>query len=708
MRSSGLGLLALLGSVLAGSIGEAVPTERIEDRAIPAVAGDRNGLILELQGRLDGEAATDARWGRVPGLVVKRGEPISPFLDPGIFVAHWRGELDVDSRDRFTFHAVGSGDLTIRIDGEEWISGRMKPGSDLSSDSGRLRKGRHRVDIELKPRLGGRANFRLEWESRKFRREPVPASAWFMPNADNLAADAEGAYRELRSGNQRRRAGSLLVAARCGECHAAPDEYQAVLEPGAPLLAGAGLNRPWLAQWILDPKSLDDETFMPRLLQGPSAEAEALDLAAYLAELGAVETGLAGDAEAGGRLYADLGCFSCHDFSDPREAENWEGHNIPLGLASAKYQLGGIQRFVQDPRRYRPGTAMPDFRLSEEEAADLEAFVRQYATLELEGSSSGDSDRGRALFELRNCSSCHDVEGVDEPAGASSDLAAVLGKIDSEDSCLIGARGSGRPQYAFTKTEVQGFQLLARSGGLAAFGRRVPEEEAQRLLIQRRCIACHSMDGKPSQWSARVGRLEALGLSEHPEPSGEAIDEVLQLRPNLSRIGEKLRQDWTRSFLDEATPIEPGSGVVRTWLRARMPKLPAEEANYLATGLARMHGFEADPEPFVVEDARVANGRKLVSADGGFACTSCHTIGEDGPTTAFEVLGIALEHSAGRLRPEWFQSWMHDPLRYEPASKMPTYASEAGTTGLTEYYGGNAAQQFDAIWHFLHGAQELR
>ena len=67
-------------------------------------------------------------------------------------------------------------------------------------------------------------------------------------------------------------------------------------------------------------------------------------------------------------------------------------------------------------------------------------------------------------------------------------------------------------------------------------------------------------------------------------------------------------------------------------LEARMPGFPPY-ADGLARGLATAHGFPvttpAEPAP---SPADAENGRKLVSANGGFSCTSCHGVADFGAT----------------------------------------------------------------------------
>jgi hypothetical protein len=48
-----------------------------------------------------------------------------------------------------------------------------------------------------------------------------------------------------------------------------------------------------------------------------------------------------------------------------------------------------------------------------------------------------------------------------------------------------------------------------------------------------------------------------------------------------------------------------------------------------------------------------------------------------------------------------------DPPRIDPDAKMPKYAGEKGKTAIADVLGGDAVQQFEAIWQYL-GAQSGR
>ena len=47
------------------------------------------------------------------------------------------------------------------------------------------------------------------------------------------------------------------------------------------------------------------------------------------------------------------------------------------------------------------------------------------------------------------------------------------------------------------------------------------------------------------------------------------------------------------------------------------------------------------------------------------------------------------------------QRWVRNPQAVDPATKMPVYFDEEGKSPLTDVYGGDSAQQINAIWEYL-------
>ena len=110
---------------------------------------------------------------------------------------------------------------------------------------------------------------------------------------------------------------------------------------------------------------------------------------------------------------------------------------------------------------------------------------------------------------------------------------------------------------------------------------------------------------------------------------------------------------------------------------------------------------EDAPEP-APDKEKLALGEKLTGSDGGFNCMTCHALKEQAATAVFEAPGVNLGNTAERVRKAWFHRWLLAPLRVDAETKMPKFSEDGVTTQITDVLGGKAADQFEAIWQYLH------
>jgi cytochrome c len=88
-----------------------------------------------------------------------------------------------------------------------------------------------------------------------------------------------------------------------------------------------------------------------------------------------------GDPNEGRRLIADYGCGSCHNIPGVRGANSLVAP--PLDRFSRRSFIGGqlanspdnLARWIQNPQRIEPGTAMPNLGVSRRESQDIAAYL---------------------------------------------------------------------------------------------------------------------------------------------------------------------------------------------------------------------------------------------------------------------------------------------------------------------------------------------
>ena len=669
----------VLLAALTGSTFAAAHTPPLPD----AASSTKPGLTLTFT---SADGKTDTRTARLVALFVPGGGSPTPFLTSSAFTAKWDGAIESPLRAETTFSAESSGGFKLTINGAPVAEGA----------SVRLNKGANPITAELPRAAGGDTFVRLKWTARDFPSEPVPAMV-FTHDANANA---------LRAGERLREGRLLFAQSRCAACH----DSAGVLPPkgqGMPELAqdapvfdevGAKYREPWLAHWISDPQSIRPHALMPRLFDAKPGEVaqSAADLAAYFTTLGTpAEEKPIDDAlvPEGGALFANLGCIACHsrpDASGPDERDR-----APLSHVKAKWHAPALQAWLKDPAKNFQWNRMPHFRLSDDEAARLTAYLVTNSAHEFPAGPKGDATKGGALLATAGCLNCH--AGL--PPTTAPTLDATLAK-GWTNGCLANdasARGKA-PDFAFTDAQRDALTAFA-STGFASLKQDAPAEFADRQIKNLRCTACHSRDTEPGVWSQLEDETAPLQAAA-PLEEGEGKPIFTTALPPLTWLGEKLRTEWMSTFIAGHGGEKP-----RPWIVARMPGF-ANVAESLARGLAFQHGYPF-AEPAVKVDPSLAKaGETLLGENGGFNCTTCHGVAERPGTAVFEAPGINLALTHERMRHDYYLRWVLYPQRLDADSKMPRFADDDGKTPLTDFFDGKASAQFEAIWHYLQSLKK--
>jgi len=637
---------------------------------------------------------TDTRAARLIALEVPAGQPAATFLPAGPFTARWEADILSDLRAEFSFAAEVQGAVQVSLNGTVILDGSAR----VETQPVKLQKGANKLVVDFTSPAKGDARLRLLWSSKEFPWEPVPPAVF--QHDPNLPA--------LRGGTALRDGRLLFAQLRCAACHDAAGLLPAKGE-GMPELAqdapqfgelGAKFNEPWLAAWINDPHAIRPHALMPKTFAGKPGEIDqrAADLAAYFVALGAKAEGQPLDEALippGGALFANLGCIACHTRPDAEGAE--EHQRIPLAHVRAKWQAPALTAYLKEPALGFAASRMPHFRLSDDEAAKLTAYLFLSAKREFPAGPKGDATRGSQLLVSSGCLNCH--------AGLLPTTAptfAAMTKTGWSKGCLAdtaAARGKA-PDFALPPAHRDALAAFAATG-LASLKQDVPAEFAERQIVNLRCTACHARDGQPSVWSqleSETAPLQAAAPLE--EGAGHPI--ATTVLPALTWLGEKLRPDYMATFIAGQEKTKP-----RPWLVARMPGFPAV-ATGLAHGLSHSHGFPlTDPAPAAAPDpAKLKAGATLLTENGGFNCIQCHGLGDRAATAVFEAPGPNLDLTRERIRPHYFHRWLLFPTRIDPDTKMPRFSDDIGKTPLTDFFDGQASEQYDAIWQYLQSLKK--
>ena len=709
MRRAGIYVLvagALLASRYVGlaSQGDLALQDDVAAQAGAAAREDERvaGVALELRSASDG-AARVVRSARLVALRVAPGTAPSGLVAPGAFTATFRGSIIVPLRDRYTFSFEGVGAARLEV-GTDVVFDFAQDATGTATSvrtaakPTRLRKGENSFVLTYASRPDGEGACRLLWEGFGIARELVPPTV-LVHARDEAEARGNAAL-----------AGRALVAQRqCTTCHA----LGASIEPKMLELRRRGFRldgvasrytTAFLTQWVLDPRSLRRTARMPAVLTS-IAESErpaaAADLAAWLATLRDPELERLrvpdGDAKRGGELFAQLGCIACHTRPDAPAAASAEDDGR-IELRHLRFQWtshAALSAFLLAPETHDRWIRMPKFGFTEDEAAHVARFLWERAPVsERAAPPLGDAVKGRELARRLRCAACHVVEdevvAAFEPASPWVKVASRLG-----GGAEAGGASCSAADFHLSKQGAAALQAFVMVDAEArSFGAAAEAEYFERQVEELRCTACHVYDGRIDDQSRYAS--EVADIAKAPDK-----DEVDQLRPELTWLGEKLRSEWVTKFLngEVASP--------RPWLHARMPRFRSR-ARMLADGMAAMHGLDVSKKSEIEaprEDlARV--GARIVGSKG-HACTTCHAVGKSKATMVFESPGINLALASERLRQDFYLRWMLDPQRFDKRTKMTKFADEKGRTAL-DFFEGDARAQFEALWQYLLEGSKLR
>lgn len=292
--------------------------------------------------------------------------------------------------------------------------------------------------------------------------------------------------------------------------------------------------------------------------------------------------------------------------------------------------------------------------------------------------------RGRQLFGSLGCAACHTLAGFNFNSTLTA-KAKTFSTLAADQGCLAEKPAKGIPNYNFSKGQRETIQrTLARRTELAKD--LPPVMQVNHALAAMNCFACHSRAGYGGPSPARAEYFSVIG--------GADLGDEGRIPPHLTRVGDKLRPEWTREVLVNKAAVRP-------YMAARMPQFGDRNVGGLPTALEQADSGpkQAGNEESASLDAKF--GRNLVGT-GGLACISCHTFG---PHKSLGIPALDLTQTTKRLKKDWFHRYLLDPPSLRPGTRMPSFWPE-GKSSRQDILAGNTDRQIDAIWAYLARGKE--
>lgn len=543
----------------------------------------------------------------------------------------------------------------------------------------------------------------------------------------------------------------LITHMGCYGCHPINyPSYTGLRKAGPALLRIAGKTNPgWTYKWIEAPRDFHPTTFMPHFFyqentQTPENKArQAVEIRTIVDYLWATSErpqyppAPAGDPANGKRVFETVGCAGCHILDGNAKRDDYfpainRLHGPNLVRTGSKVNSGWLYAWVKNPKQYFPDTNMPDLRLTDQEAADVVAYLTssrdpKFENVALPGfdrkvrdelvliylqnlntieasraklNAMSETDRnvylGQQTITKYGCYGCHDIKGFENAKPIGTELTQEGSKpLHQFDFGHVHDVPHTRHDWVRTKVlrpriwdqgkeKVKDYNELLK---MPSFG--MSEREARAVTANVVGFTKETAAAARKAGAADGSRMASMAEGRKLitrfncqgchliEGHGQAIKQVIQdpamLPPNLAAEGARVQADWLFGYLHDPSRVR-----LRPWLTARMPTFgfTDDQANTIVGYFAARE----KQKPFVSQ-AVASHPRDLAVGQvvfNMFQCGKCHPSGPvtaGGAATAGD-LAPSLLLASERLRHDWVPSWVKDPQHWIPGTRMPSFFPE--------------------------------
>lgn len=491
---------------------------------------------------------------------------------------------------------------------------------------------------------------------------------------------------------------NLLAREGCVHCHTVklPDGSQMKPTDDPPSLSHIAdkTTREWIFAWLKDPQAYASTATMPNF---KLSDDDLRDISAFLVanstplarDTLTVSAKAASDPSAGGSLYGESFCASCHAVQNA--AGNMVGGDVgpELTKVGTKVKPEWLQAWLRNPRVYDPETAMPHYRFNDAQVATLSGFLEAktdsdlLSSVHLEPATPEQIAHGKRLVSDYGCASCHEIAGIKKPENFAPELSRIGSKPITQLIFLPGMQhtlpdyiagkikqprafspGLKMPQYTFTAAQIDALTTALLS----------LNERSYTLPPSLAVAATHESDYQPA---GKAGKLMTdLACFSCHRINGHGGD----MAPDLTWEGSSVQRDWLVQFLKNP-------GTLRPALIRRMPRFNFSDAevneltDYIMTAY-QSPTVDRDSMPLSgYPQGQIELGRQLFY--GKYSCQGCHIMDTK---TDKGYIGPTLTHVGSRLTAAWIYQWMKNPQMLRPGTMEPNRSmSDEDAQALTAF-----------------------
>jgi cbb3-type cytochrome oxidase cytochrome c subunit len=392
----------------------------------------------------------------------------------------------------------------------------------------------------------------------------------------------------------------------------------------------------------------------------------------------------------GRNLLASEGCVHCHTVKLPDGSTVRPIDDPPsLSHIADKTTREWIYAWLKDPQAYAATATMPNFKLSDDEARDISAFLIANSTpvpgdnTTLAAKASSDPAAGASLYGESFCASCHAVQnaaGNVVGGNLGPELTRIGNKVRPQwlQQWLLNPRvydaGTRMPHYRFTDSQaatLAGF-LLAKTDSDLLSNKHLevatPGEIAhgKRLVSDYGCASCHQISGikKPENFAPELSRIGSKPVTQ------------LIFLPGMQHT----LPDYIAGKIRNPRAFSPG---------LKMPQYTFTPAQIdaLTTALLSLNDRSFSLPPSLILGATAESDYQPAGKAGklisDLACLSCHRLNGHGGDMAPD-----LTWEGSSVQRDWLVEFFRNPGTLRPAliRRMPKFNLTDGEVHeLTDY-----------------------
>jgi cytochrome c1 len=392
----------------------------------------------------------------------------------------------------------------------------------------------------------------------------------------------------------------------------------------------------------------------------------------------------------GRNLLSRYGCVHCHTVKLP-DGTTMKADDDPPSLSHIgdKTSREWIFAWLKDPQAYSVTATMPNFKLTDDDARDMAAFLIANSTAVAGDAQAGstkaasDPSAGASLYGESFCASCHAVQnaaGNMVGGNIGPELTRVGSKVKPDwlQSWLRNPRvydpATAMPHYRFNDAQVatlSGFLQAKADSDLLAnvhLDAATPAQitHGKRLVSDYGCASCHEIAGikKPENFAPELSSIGSKSITQ------------LIFLPGMPHT----LPDYIAGKIKQPRAFSPG---------LRMPRytFTTPQIDALTTALLALNDHATALPPSLAVSATPESNYQPAGKAGklmtDLACFSCHRINGHGGDMAPD-----LTWEGSSVQRQWLVSFLKNPNTLRPAliRRMPRFnLTDGEVNDLTDY-----------------------